>query len=97
MKFGIYLNTELGKTYVFGQANAPFRYLTHGEYDFEANSYPSDHFMNSNDPYYYYMPPVLYSNCEFSYHDAHTCPYRAFVDATCASFEREINELTYQM
>jgi len=29
-------------TYVFEQANETFRYPTHGEYDFQANSYPSD-------------------------------------------------------
>jgi len=34
------------ETYAFRQANKPFRYSTHGEYDFQANSYPSYHFVN---------------------------------------------------
>jgi len=68
------------KTCVFGHANETFRYLIHREYDFQANSYASDHFMNSNDPYCYYMPHVLCDYCESSYHDAHTCPFCAYVD-----------------
>ena len=66
------------KTYAFEQANRSFRYPTHGECDFQANSYPSDHFMNLNDPYYYYMPPILCDYCESSDHDCHTCPFRAY-------------------
>jgi len=85
------------ETYAFEQANDTFRYRTHEEYDFQANSYPSDHFMNSRDPSCYYMLPVLCNYCESSGHDAHTCPFRACVDATCASFDKKINEMTYQM
>jgi len=39
----------------------------------------------------------LCNYCESSNHDAHTYPYCAFVDATCASFKNKINELTDQM
>jgi len=35
--------------------------------------------------------------CESTDHDAHTCLCRAYVDATCASFETKINEMTDQM
>ena len=41
--------------------------------------------MRSNDPYYYYTPPVLCDYCE------------SYVDATCASFEKKTNEMTDQM
>ena len=53
--------------------------------------------MNSYDPSYSYMPPVLCIYCESSYHDARTCVFRAYVDATCASFEKKINDMTDQM
>jgi len=53
--------------------------------------------MNSHDPSHYYMPPILCEYCESSDHDAHTCPFRAYLDATCASFEKKINEMTDQM
>jgi len=43
------------------------------------------------------MPPVLCNYCESSYHDSCKCPYRAYVDATCASVEKKINELTDKM
>jgi len=43
------------------------------------------------------MPPILCDCCESSDHDAHTCPFYAYVDATCARFEKKINELTNQM
>ena len=41
--------------------------------------------------------PILCYYCESSDHDAHTCPYRAYVDATCASFEKKINDMIDQM
>jgi len=43
------------------------------------------------------MPHVLCDYCEFSDYDAHACPYRDYVDATCTTFETKINELTNQM
>jgi len=43
------------------------------------------------------MPPVLCNFCESSDHDAHTCPFHAYVDTTCTSFEKKINEMTDQM
>jgi len=85
------------ETFAFEQANITFKYTTQGEYDFQVNSYPSDHSVNSYDPSYCYMPPVLYDYCESSYHDARTCLFCAYVDATCASFEKKINEMTDQM
>jgi len=53
--------------------------------------------MNSYDPSYYYMPPILCDYCESTNHDAHTCPHHAYVDATCASLEKKINEMTDQL
>jgi len=81
----------------FEQANETFGYPTHGEYDFHANSYPLYHFMNSYDSYNSYMPPVLCDYCESPDHDAYTCPYRDYIDVTCASFEKKINDMTEQM
>ena len=43
------------------------------------------------------MSPVLCDYCESSNHDILTCPYHAYVDATCASVEKKINELTDKM
>jgi len=43
------------------------------------------------------MSPVLDDSCESSNHDVLTCPYRSYVDATCASMEKKINELTDKM
>jgi len=43
------------------------------------------------------MPPVLCDYCEYSNHDTHTCPFRAYVDTTCASFEKKVNEMTDQI
>ena len=85
------------ETYVFEQANETFRYPTHVEYDFHANSYPSDHFMNSYDSYNYYMSPVLCDYYESPDHDAYTCTYRDYINAICASFEKKINDMTEQM
>ena len=50
--------------------------------------------MNSNDPYYYYMPPVLRDYCESSDHATRNCPYCAYVDATCACIENTVNDMT---
>jgi len=43
------------------------------------------------------VPLVLCDYCESSDHDVHACPYHAYVDATCASVEKKINELTGKM
>ena len=40
------------------------------------------------------MSPVLCDSCESSCHDVCSCSYR---DATCASMEKRINELTDKM
>jgi len=85
------------KTYAFEQANEAFRCQTSGEYDFQANSYLSYHFVNSYDPSYSCVPPILCNYCESPDHDAYTCPFRAYVDAMCASFEKKINDMTNQM
>ena len=53
--------------------------------------------MNSNDSFHSYMLPVLCDYCESSNHDARTCPFRDYAHATCASFEKKINEMTDQM
>ena len=68
-----------------------------GEYDFQAHSYPSDHFVNSYDLSYSCVPPVLCNYCKSPYHDAYTCHFHSYVDATCASFEKKINDMTDQM
>ena len=43
------------------------------------------------------MPPVLCDYCASFDHDVHSCPYRAYVNATCASVEKKINQLTDKM
>jgi len=43
------------------------------------------------------VPPVLCDYCESPDHDAYICPFRAYVDVTCASFEKKINDMTEQM
>ena len=43
------------------------------------------------------MPPVLCDYCESLTHDACNCPYRGYIDATCASFEKKFNELIDKM
>jgi len=43
------------------------------------------------------MSLVLCDYCESSDHDVLTCPFRAYIDATCASVEKKINELTDKM
>ena len=40
---------------------------------------------------------MLCDCCGSSNHDVHTCPYRAYVDATYASAEKKMNELTDKM
>ena len=43
------------------------------------------------------MPPDLCDYYESPNHDAHTCPFCAYVDAICASFEKKTNEMIDQM
>ena len=43
------------------------------------------------------MPPVLCDYCESPDHDASACPYRDYIDGTCASFEKKINDMTEKM
>jgi len=71
-----------------------FKYPTHAESAFYANPYPRGHFIDSYDPSYASVPPVLCAYCESSYHDAYSCPYCNYVDATCASIEQRLNALT---
>ena len=85
------------ETYAFEQPNETFRYPTHWEYDFQANPYPPNHFMNLYGPSYSCVLLVLCDYYESTNLDAHTCPYCAYVDATCASFEKKINEMNDQM
>ena len=81
------------ETYEFEQANQFSGYPTSDEYAFYANPSPPDHFLNSYDPSYSYMPPVLCDYCESPSHDVSTCPYRA----TCARLEKKIDDMTDQM
>ena len=59
--------------------------------------YPQDHFIDSHDPSFSYVSPVLCECCDSYDHDTCNCPYRAYVDVTCASVEKKLNELTDQM
>ena len=43
------------------------------------------------------MSPVLDDSCESSNHDVLTCPCRTYIDGTCASVKKKINELTDKM
>jgi len=82
---------------VFGQARGTLGNPSHGEYVFHTNPYHRDHFVDSHEPFYSCVPPVLCEYCESSGHDACNCPYHEYVDATCASVEKTINEMTNQM
>ena len=64
---------------------------------FSVSPYRQDHFIDSYDPSHSYVPPVLCNYCESSNHDACNCPYRAYVDAKCASVEKTINDMTDKM
>lgn len=50
--------------------------------------------MNSYDPSFSFVAPVLCDYCESSDHDVHNCPYRDYIDASCASVEKKINDMT---
>ena len=82
---------------MFEQTNDTFRYPVHGESVVSVNPSHQEYFVGSYDPSYSYMPPVLCNYCESPNHDTHTCPFHAYIDATCASFEKKINEMTDQM
>jgi len=53
--------------------------------------------MHSHYPSYSCVSPVLCEYCDSYDHDTCNCPYRASVDAICASVEKKINELTDKM
>ena len=76
-------------TYEFEQVRNNFGYPTHSEFVFPVSPCPPDPFIDSHDPSHSYLPSVLCNYCESSDHAACHCPYRAFVDATCASVERK--------
>jgi len=84
-------------TYDLQQARGALGYPAHGESIFPVSPYPLDRFIDSYDPSHSYFPLVLCDYCESSDHDVHTCPYRAYVDATSASAKKMINELTDKM
>jgi len=50
--------------------------------------------MNSHDPFDSCVSPILCEYCNSSDHDTCNCPYHAYVDFTCASVEKKINEMT---
>ena len=72
-------------TYDIEQARNNFDYPTHSESIFPVRPCLQDPFIDSYDPSHYYMPHILCNYCESSDHDAHICPYRAYVDTTCRS------------
>jgi len=84
-------------TYEFEQVKNNFGYPTPNECVFHANPYPHDRFMHSHDPPCSCVSLVLCKYCDSHDQDTCNCPYRAYVDATCASGEKEINELTDKM
>ena len=84
-------------TYEFEQVKKNFGYPTHGESAFHANPYHQDHYRNLYHPYHSFVPPVLCDYCESSYHDTCTCPCWNYIDATCASVEKKINDMTDRM
>ena len=50
--------------------------------------------MHSYAPFQSYVSPILCEYCESSYYDACNFSYHNYVDATYASVEKKINELT---
>ena len=76
--------------YEFEQARQNLKYPTHAKSVFHANPYHRD----SYDPSSVYAPHVFCAYCESPYNAACSCPYRDYVDATCASLAMRINELT---
>jgi len=84
-------------TSAFEQARGTLENLIHGESVFHNNPYQQDHFIDSHDSFYSYVPPILCYYCEFFYHDACNYPFHDYVDATCARLGKMINELTDKM
>ena len=82
---------------MFEQAKNNFGYPTRNEYVFHANPCPHYHFMNSHDPFYSFVSPIYCEYCDSSDHDTCNCPYRAYLDAKCASVEKKINKLADKM
>jgi len=82
---------------VFEQARGTLENPMHGESAFHANPYQQDHFIDSHDSSFPFTPPILCDYYESSSHDGHTCPYCAYVDATCSSVGKRINEMTNQI
>jgi len=69
-----------------------------GFHAFHTNPHHQDHFIDSYDHLSYsYVFPILCDYCEPSNHDVHNCSYTNYVNATSASLEELINELTYKM
>jgi len=83
--------------YELEQARGTLGYPTHGESIFPVSPYPQDHFIQSYDPSYSFVPPVLCDYYVSSDLDACTYPYCDYVDATCANIEKKINELADKM
>ena len=64
-----------------------------GESAFHAKPYQQDHFIDSHDSSYSYVPDY----CESSDHDTCNCPYRDYIDAACAHVEKTVNYMTNKM
>jgi len=92
-----FLKKIASDTYAFEQARGTLETPTHDEYNFPANPYPQDPFVDSYDPSYSCMPPIFCDYCDSSNHDTCHCLYHDYVGATCASVEKKINELTDKM
>ena len=82
-------------TYEFEQARETLRYWTHSKYAFHVNPHHQDHFIDSYDHLSYsYAPPILCDCCESSDYDVCNYPDTNYVDATCVSLGKTMNELT---
>jgi len=84
-------------TYEFEQAKNNLKYPTLDEFIFHANPYHQNHFINSYDPFQSSISPILCEYCDSSGHDTCNCPYCDYVDATYASVEKKLYELTDKM
>ena len=69
----------------------------HAKSTFHANTYHQGHFWNSYNPSYSCVPLLLCDYCESSYHNICDCPYHDYVDVTCTSVEKTINDMTDKM
>lgn len=87
-------------TYKFELARETLEYPTHGEYAVPTNPYHQDHIMNSYDPSYYYVSPILWDYFESSDHNVHNHPYRDYqimLMLRVQVLKKKINELTNRM